>query len=377
MAQPVYRGTTNLIPELHDPFIQLRRTLIQDIKRFGDLLAASPLKDELTEILRIWQQNCSSGLELRNVDFQNVIQPFLDFLETILIVPVLKYPLDDECMLGNDGHTYGNNFLRLHSYRSAPPFDQRSPLKPDDPTPFTAVPHDIARTLIQWLKKYRPNFRSDTLDREVSQIPENGRQAFADPPPAQNKPNNLKERVKKILQEQAELKQEAAQREQIRLQERTLVEGKMDAIIVNNLVPFQQGVADKHADAHKRLDNIEHPLQVLAQQTEQLDQEIHTLNYDIIDLKDQLKRTDAQVDGAKADNIQLQIAIKETEQAVKNRDKGGFGEIISAIAAIAACAAASWAIQALLKSLGATTVSASVSPIRGGVKAEVIFKGFK
>lgn len=376
MAQPVYRAPANFIPELHDPVLQLRRTVIQDVKRFGEQLTASPLQDGLTGTLRVWQKNFASALEIRNADFAQVLPSFLDSLEKSLVVPVLNYPLDEECMLGSDGHTYGKSFLRLHSHRSVPPFNQRSPLKPDDPTPFTAVPHDIARNLVKWLKKYRSHFRSEELEKEAAQIPENAGQAFADPPQVQMPPNNLRDRVQRIRQQQAERRQETEQRERIRLQERQIVEGMMDQIIDNNVAQLQQHAASQHTAAMQRLDAIEQPLTLLQQHAQQLQQDIQVLQNDIHDLRTQQSYVDVQIEGAKADNIQLQIAIKETEQAIKERDKGGFGEVFTALIAIAACAVGSWAIQAALQSLGASSVSVTFSPMSNGAKAQLILKGF-
>jgi hypothetical protein len=174
---------------------------------------------------------------------------------------------------------------------------------------------------------------------------------------------------------QAVLRQEAEERERIRLQDHQVVEGMMDQILDNNVAHFQTNVASMHSTAHQRLDAVERPLLAIQEQSQQLDREINALGHEIQDLRTQLRNVDDQIDGAKADNIQLQIAIKETEQAIKNRDKGGFGDIFSAIAAIAVCATASWGIKAILDAMGATSVKVGVSAIRGGAKTQLIFTG--
>lgn len=369
MIGPAHLPPEMRLPELYDPIIQLRRTLFGFVDHIGDILADSPLDDAMTRDIRIWHQNFFEAVKLKNVDLEEVLNTFLDLLEKILIVPVYNFPLDEESMLGSDGHVYGNKFLCVHRYRSEPPFNQCSPLLRDPEIPFTVEPHLIVRKLVCWLKQYRPFFGSAVIEEEYNAIPKEAPPVIQEKAVLSAKSRTRMARIQKIQQQQAARRREAEERESARMEKMDAIEDIVDEVIDRQLAPFREYIVESHAAADQKLDAIGEHIDVLREQYNKLDEDLVILDRDIGNLKKELKETGDIVSSVKADNIRLQVSIKETEQAIKDRDKGILGELLKAAAIIAVCWFASWAATQILGAMSAAGGAAAGGSAAGGTAA--------
>lgn len=360
-------------PDLYHPLLQLPRTFFEDVSWIGEMLAASSLHDPLTEKIRHWHQNFTGSIQLKTINKEKVLNQFLDKLEKILIVPLCNFPLDEEAMLGSDGHTYGRKFLCVHRFKSESPFDLRSPLKPDDPAPLTTVPHEIARSMVCWLKRYRTHFSSELVEREYSQIPVDKMPLFPEKPA---KANPLQEKLNRIVQEQLARQQEHEQRERELSLQRNQLEALIDQVVFKRLAILREETVQKDAAMNGRLNHAEGQVQIAAavfqQKFDQIESNLKNLDQEIPELKNQLNQVGEEIVSARADNLRLQIGIKETEKVIQNREKGALKEFFTGVAVMGACVLGAWAASVIIKSMGAAAASATVTTKANTVTANLI-----
>jgi hypothetical protein len=360
-------------PDLYHPILQLPRTFYKDVRWIGEILAASSLHDPLTEGIRIWHKEFTDAIQLKTIDKEKVLNQFLDKLEKILIVPLCNFPLDEEAMLGSDGHTYGRKFLCVHRFKSESPFNQRSPLRPDDPTPLTAIPHEIARAMVCWLKRYRPHFSSELVEREYRQIPQDKMPLFPEKPA---KANPLQEKLQRIVLEELARKQEHEQRERELSQQRGQLEALIDQVVFKRLTILQEQTAQKDAAMNGRLNHVEGQVQiavaVFKEKYDQIESNLNNLDHEIAGLKDQLKRVGEEIISAHTDNLRLQTGIKQTEKVIRDREKGALKEFFTGVAVMGACVLGAWAASVIIKSMGAATASATVTTKANTVTGNLI-----
>jgi len=373
------KGASWIAPSLYDPVVQLQRTFFQDIEWIGEILSATALQDELTKDLRLWHDKFKEVMGLQTVDKEMVLKTKLDDLQKILVNPY-EFPLDEESMLGSDGFVYSRKFLCNHIYNTEPQYKQRSPIRLDDQTPFSVVPHEPARALVRWLKRYRPDFHSDLVEQVYNKIPIDQIPLIPSGQiePKETKSNGLNEWLRRIRDERAERGHIADIRDRALRGPQVSITAMFDRVFVPRFSQLDKMVEDNDAELNQRLDAFEQCFHLfvedLKEEFNQIDLEIETLDQDINWLQAQTKENGEGVESAKNDNIRLETSMKETEKAIKKRKKRWIKEVLVAVAAIGASAAASWAITAIINSMGTTSASAGISAAGNTIKGFLTVK---
>lgn len=367
----------NHIPRVYDPEMQIQRSLRGGIDEIGVVLRESNLNDELSTLIRQWHVNFTKALELKNIDLNPIAEEFLDLLQGVLTMPGINIPYDDETVLGSDGQAYGYKILCLFYSKTNAPFSERSPLRPDDPTPFKASPHAIARFLVSWLKIYRPNFTSERVDREFSQLASIPEIPGLSKSIAQAK-KGLTDKIQHIQQQQLKREKKKEERRQIADRQFEVLDQVIDQVVVEKFAELNQQIAENHAAKNELLDqheqNFEHAVDALRQHYDSLDRRGEILEADIADLKIELAHIGAQVVSAQADNIRLKIAIIETQKALNKREKGFWKQILMVGAVIIGSYIATWAVGSLVSSLGSTSMGASTTFTTNSVRSNLFIK---
>lgn len=334
----------------------IRRRNHAELSCLRDLLARSPLQDPVTESVRHWQQQFFSALNL-NVDVYRIEHEFTALLQEILKDAISHTPLDEEPLLGSDGKTYSRNSLCLYLHRAEEPYKYRSPFAPHDATPFTTIGHPIAYEMVQWLKK-----------RGALQPSLQVEQSY--PPP----PTERSERIRRIQEKQAQRKQQQEEQRELFHQDMN----QMQKALAERV---QDCFASIHCKAeqlaHEQLEKIDALEKSDQKQLEALQQAVHELERQATELEQQteeLRRHLHRLNGAIAeterDDIQLQIAINETRQAIRERDRSQIGSLFSALSVIGGCACATWAVQSALAATGAS-YKAAIIPLRQGAMGTI------
>lgn len=106
--------------------------------------------DAMTCRIDKWREGFMLDLHERG-DFTASCEAYFPLLQKILVDDAVHMPLDPFARYGSDGHTYANLVIKQHEQKSKPPYNERSPLYPQDPTPFTTIPHPITRYADQLL----------------------------------------------------------------------------------------------------------------------------------------------------------------------------------------------------------------------------------
>ncbi len=360
------------VQEVHNPRFQIQRTLRKDVAEIGELLAKSQLDDKLTETIRTWYQNFEKALNLKNIDLGPVFDKYVDLLEEILIIPELKIPLDEDTVLGNDKKAYGYKYICLFLANETNPFKGRSPLNPEDPTPFTAEPHDVARFLVRWLKVYKQDFVNETIEsdfqklRKIPIIP-----GLTKSEPVQAKPS-LADTIKGIQERQ----KNRENRRQIRTTPIQTINENIDRAVKEAFTPLNNQVLENHAAKQNRLDNLEIAFEAavveIKKRQQQLDERGDAIDRDLKELQDQLNVIGENVESAKADNVRLQAGIKETEKAINEREKGGLKDLLTIALIIGACWAGGQILAAAMKA-GGSAATASVTCSKATTKLTLTF----
>lgn len=117
----------------------------------------SNFQDRLSNIIRVWLDNFKEYFDQRKnaESAESIKHRFVRLLKSGLKDPAPPYkPVDEEPLLGSDGHTYGTRWLLLF-FRNVPEeFHFRSPLRMQEAPPpyFTVQPHFLAAAMVRWLK---------------------------------------------------------------------------------------------------------------------------------------------------------------------------------------------------------------------------------
>jgi TolA-binding protein len=139
-------------------------------------------------------------------------------------------------------------------------------------------------------------------------------------------------------------------------------------MIEGNLVPIQlQNQQNREANL-ARLQAIEQndlaQAEVFRRQIQRLQRNVEALEFENLQLQNQIKRVDIAIREAEKDDARLQISINETRKAIEERNSGWLSGVLSVVISIGSCALATWALQGL----------GTVIPIPGGAKLNLSFK---
>lgn len=294
---------------LSDRVLQLNRILVPEIERMEALFTAE-WKDELSDLLRFWLSNFKESVKLRTVSYEAVLNTYLSHLETILS---LNPPLDEEAMLGSDGRAYGKKFLCLHKAKSDELCKERSPMAPHDPRPFLVSAFTPLREVILFLKKYRP-YSDPQIDAEFSALL-----------PNQKEVEETHTRIQQVI-----LK-DFLRNQQKGPDNTAFFKALIAEVVLPRTEALRKQIAQNHVARHGEIAQVEKQFQeearIIAKQLAEVDAAILKTTDEIQELKNQHQYIRGQIDEAKKDNVQLSLSIKETEKAIREKQKGWLKEL--------------------------------------------------
>ena len=381
---------------------RLRRRIECELVEIGEVLAASSLHDEITESLRHWHRQFRLGM--RHDDVQTVVNEFIALLQELLRDPIFQAPLDEGARLGSDGKTYG--LMSLTCFLSAIPiqYRHRQPLDLDNETPFTTVPHPIAKHMVKWLENCGCLLHSLEIEnlyrdltaqgiRPVIPTPETERVRFirarhlrreAERGPERNQlaqelvrlgnanEQEIRRRFADIqlqLAENAranavrfdEIQENEAERNQRRLERVEAFRGDLAEINNQNRVAIQEGFEVIRATAEvnaqqnlTRVDDIgcndQAILEAFGRVVDQTTHQIEHIERQNAELTRMTQSVDIKITEAQKEDAKLKIAINETKKAIKERNKGWVKGLAITLGTIAVGCAASMVFQTMLSS---------------------------
>jgi len=157
----------------------LFRQLTHQLRQMQDLIVESGLQDRVTREIELWGRDFLRDLQRSDNDAATCAL-YIARLQGLLRNPliqgpleaqgIVQPPLDGEAMLGSDGHTYGHQWLAVHQALIPQELKNRSPMHPNDPAPFEAAPHPVARHMVDWLKRRDALLQSEALERAYLQL---------------------------------------------------------------------------------------------------------------------------------------------------------------------------------------------------------------
>jgi hypothetical protein len=274
----------------------LRRRLQVELSRIADRLAEAHLDDEMTQQIRLWRDRFFSSLR-SNADVVAIQEEFTGLLQELLVDPISQAPLDEEAVLGSDGRTYGAMSLTLYIHSAPEAFKGRSPLDPQDPTPFSSYSHPIVRHMTSWLKDHQALLHSEELERTYRELMDQRRTAAA-----AVQQNNRMDRIRRIREQQG---QRDAERDVARNQR------PLDRQLQQAAAEVAQNIRDQFFPVHQRMqDHAEHHFANLADlerrdqrqmirlrgRVEQLDHEALELEHQNQELHDRVERVNRVVE---------------------------------------------------------------------------------
>lgn len=331
-----------------------------------------PPSDNITSEINLWCNNFSESIGLQ-MDPKQVIRAHLDILKELLVDSIYQTPLDNQCYVGSDGNVYGKNELCVFLSRIEPNLRRRSPLDLENPAPFAAQPHALARFMVDWLNKegaklenYPAFLRSEDIASEYQRLVVQNEVPHI---PSIVIPNNQLERIR-LIQEQVRQQQQRKEQNENRLineisavQIRLEQEGEQ---VVNQVIRDM----DEHAErANEQLENNHREDQ---EQIDVIHRVINGLDYEISELENGNKELRLNLDNLKKQisetqqaNLELRLGIDTLKERIKKQKKARFKEICKVVLIVGACALGTWALQGAISAAG-SSASSMVVPTSGG-----------
>ncbi len=337
----------------------LRRQLQIELNEIKIVLNQSPLKDETTELLRLWHKNFYDSLQLTTCNEQQIQTQYITLLQSLLKDPIFLEPLCERPLLGSDNKTYGYKSLSCYLSALPPEHWQRSPFSKQPENHFTVHTHPIAFHMIQWLKNKGGLLPSIAIENTFKALERDN--LLPKLPLAENKRyfERMERKIKKEAQQrnlEEDLKHEADEHLD-----------DLDDIIEEKFAEiFSQLEKDQQTDIEE-LKNLEEKLDPefvkLKEAISELRKKCQKLEEDNEALKSKLKEANHRMDEAEQENIQLQISINETAKAIQERQADALNDFLTAVVVIGVCCFVTWASGGLSLPSSAKIIA---SPTAGG-----------
>ena len=273
--------------------------------------------------------------------------------------------------------TYGYKSFCLYLISVPIAYRQRSPLNPEDPAKFTVSAHPMVRHMIHWLKKYKADLHSEEIENAYQKLMAHlkTKPSVSKKPPAPKKTEPLsddrEERIRQLKERAAKRKQQQNQKKAEFEENLTQLENDLNQMIQQGFAAIHQHAEEVAAMQAAKLDAIQNKdqeqMEILHNAVENLENEIQQLEQRNEELKSQIHRIHSMVREAEKEDLQLQLAINETRQAIKKRKKSWMKDLCTTVAIVGACAFSSWALQGIT-SFG----QMSILPIEGGAKIRFV-----
>lgn len=324
-----------------DPAIMETATLRQaraEVNQLQEILNSYPsFHDSLTETLRSQVTFYLDQLKSYPEHSKDVIDQQRTLFVNLLIDPVLQKPLDEECLLGSDGHTYSHKSLsvllalRTHLATQLPEIIQQW-------QPVTVSNHPVASAFVKWLRQLDLAKADKWIEQTYEML---DAQCLLAPIPTKMNPYNIIDESESLY---ANLKIEDDWNNSTLLNE---CQELLDANRVNMVGAEleRKAFSEQSREIHtQQLREIHEVGQTIAVDEEaygkvlaKFEQEIDELNKNIEENYNRLQYLQTSINQTEAGLIRLQIAYKEAERRIKERNKGWFGSIMGTLGGIAAC----------------------------------------
>ncbi len=357
-----------------------RADIGQELTEIGDLISKyvqdrqyrhrDDNVDEMTQQIGGWQRQFSQ-LNQSNGDVRRVLSEHIQLMQEILVDCLSHTPLDEDAVLGSDGRTYGSMTLRLYLSTVPEPLRNRSPSFPESTDRFTASAHPVVKHMLRWLEKHNARLHSADTEAAFKRASERWELPNIPSEPAVQSARD------RILARQAE-------RNRVREEEQK----KFAEDVIGLSRDVQQEREAGFREVHARIDEVsqkanadidevqrQHDVQIANIQAliAQREQEIAEGERHNQELRERVSQTNVQISAAERDNLQIEIAMNETRQALKKRDKGWLKDLLTVVAIIGVCAFATWALQGALAAAGSTATATAAPTMSGGGRIGVSF----
>ena len=334
----------------------LRRRLRAEIAEIRNQINRFNSTDPLSNLISRWAQDFSESLNVRNVNEQAVLREYIRLLQEILVDSLTNTPLDDEALLGSDGRTYGYKHLCLHIIDVGEEYRSRSPIYPLDPAPFSTKEHTLARYMIRWLERHNSKLESEEINRAFSDLDLDQVEFLI--------PNEINDRIRRIVRRQLLREQPNSQFEEFcqnTLNNFTNLLNQQAALFRNNQERFRTEVLGNLSDIQQRDDASR---ELINRNIEVITGRIEENTQDIEGLRERLRDLEGQIDEARKEDLNLQIKIKELDQAIQESKSDHFFTIIAVVGSVFI----TWG----LSSVFTANIGAVLIPKTGGIGASVI-----
>lgn len=323
------------------------------------------LQDPMSQDIRSWFENFSTFLRT-NEDVESVKTQYIQLLQQLLVDPIAQAPLDEEAVLGSDLNTYGNRSLRVYLSSVPESIRHRCPLDINNETPFTTTPHPIVRYMTVWLRGHHALLHSAQVDAAYDNLRDQNNLPRLPTPQSERYRQLLEVQTRRDRQVSADVQafaqQEAARHAQNAQNTRDRF-AQMDARAQENDRNHHQQINEIARTQQTNIQNIN-------QAIDQLERDSQNLTIQVQDQREHLGRTDIRITRLEREDANLHIAIKETERAIKKRNKGWAEALCITVACVGAGCLLSWAATSLLASTG--SASAIVIPTKTGVQGAIL-----
>lgn len=216
----------------------------------------------------------------------------------------------------------------------------------------------------------RLQVRVEQLHQETSELEQQNQQL-----------HNRVERINKIVERRRRVQnliQKGTQREHEKsLQTEALVQNLLNnqnensQEIEERLLPLQVRMQKNQEGILAKLESFQlqdqKQVEIIQKRIQQLKSEVEAIEHENGKLQDLISRVGTSITEAEKEDAQLQIAINETRQAIKNQQSGWAGALLATLGTIGACAFATWAVQGIFLASG-STMQGAIIPLQGGAK---------
>ncbi len=312
--------TTQLNPPHRKEVIltaRLRRELLQKLDQLDQTLLHFNQQDRLTQIIRAWKDAFRAVVntdafttEIKDRFFNQLKESLVDALPCQVSEGSIIYPpLDDEALLGSDGFVYGKKWLSILWKQLPEQLRTRSPLNPEQPTPFSVQPHEPARFLVRWLHDsgvYEPLAQLEQMyAQQRDQMP---------PLPGLAQPSQgLQERLNRLKQKTAAVNHQVDQESRQKLSEqKSLFQKELDAkrqILNGKITEDNEEFKAEVAALLLQYTEAETATQQLLVAIEKVKGSLASCSQELAELEDATLRLEQEVASSKQDGMKAVWAV--------------------------------------------------------------------
>jgi len=355
-------GVSYTITEKKD-YLPLRKQRLE-VDWINDIIEKNQMQDSLSmDVKDIWQNKFQPLIKTDNE--QEIIQTFIPLLQELLYDHFFNVPLNEDAVLGNDGHVYNSYSLKILQSVLSKEYQERSPRDLDNPAIFKTQPHSFVKECIHFLKRWGSYTHPSDLEDKYKRLL------------ILQYEEKQKESIQKRSDYLAKIKQnrDAQQRKyDENLQKLTDHIARANLEISNDIrETFQEINEEQNRFKELQIKCINDMKGQVANRVQEVSQEIEHLEKTIEELSKKRQQLSNKLDKGKEDmkqvhreNTQLQHAINETRLIIAQRKKSSRLNLKTTLLIVAGCVAATAVFQYALVA-SATPGHIAVLPNFGGV----------